>query len=92
MIPPHVVNMRDGPCDLCIMRPNKWGNPFEIGVDGTREECIAKYRIHIPRSALIRDLHELAGLALGCGCKPLSCHGDVLVELFIARYCNGTIG
>lgn len=90
MIPPRVVNMKDEPCDLCIMRPNKWSNPFEIGVDGTREECIAKFRIHVPRTALIRDLYELEGLALGCGCKPLCCHGDVLVELFIARFCNVT--
>lgn len=83
--------MRDEPCDLCIMRGTKWGNIFEIGVDGTREECIEKYQIHIPRSPLIRDLYELDGLALGCCCKPLACHGDVLVELF-ERYCNGTSG
>lgn len=91
MIPPRVVNMHDGPCDLCIMRPNKWGNPFEIGVDGTREECVLKFRVNIIRTPLIRDLHELEGLALGCGCKPLLCHGDVLVQLFIAKYCNGTV-
>ncbi len=87
MIPPHVVNLRDETCDLCIMRGTKWGNPFEIGVDGSREDCILKYRVNLPRTPLIRDLHELAGLTLGCCCKPAACHGDVLVELFIARYC-----
>lgn len=26
--------------------------------------------------------HELNGKTLGCWCAPLSCHGEVLVELF----------
>lgn len=73
------------------MRPNKWSNQFEIGVDGSREDCILKFQINLIRTALVRDLHELAGLTLGCCCKPLACHGDVLVKLFIAKYGNGTI-
>jgi hypothetical protein len=27
-----------------IGRPSKWGNPFVIGRDGSREEVIEKYR------------------------------------------------
>lgn len=26
-------------------------------------------------------MHRLVGKKLGCVCKPLSCHGDILVEL-----------
>ncbi len=91
MIPPRIVNLRDEPFDLCIMRGTKWGNCFEIGPDGSREDCILKFHVNLIRTALIRDLHELAGLTLGCCCKPLACHGDVLVQLFIAKYCNGTV-
>jgi hypothetical protein len=65
-----------------IGRPSKWGNPFKIGRDGTREEVIEKYRAYIQtRPDLIAALPKLKGKRLGCYCKPLACHGDVLVEL-----------
>ena len=64
-----------------IGRPSKWGNPFEIGKDGTREEVIQKYREWIlTQPYLIKALPELKGEYLGCYCAPLACHGDVLVE------------
>lgn len=28
---------------ISVARPGPWGNPFVIGRDGTREECIALY-------------------------------------------------
>jgi Domain of unknown function (DUF4326) len=28
----------------CVDRKSRWGNPFEIGREGTREEVIQKYR------------------------------------------------
>jgi len=32
------------PHDAAIVsRPTKWGNPFRIGVDGTREECVRQF-------------------------------------------------
>jgi len=78
----RVVNPRDEPCDVRICRPSKWGNPFRIGRDGTREEVIAKYRDYIlARPDLLAALPALRGKCLGCYCKPLPCHGDVLVEL-----------
>jgi hypothetical protein len=65
-----------------IDRRTVWGNPFKIGRDGTREEVIAKYRTRIlARTDLLARLPELKGKTLGCWCKPLPCHGDVLVEL-----------
>ena len=60
----------------------KWGNPFEIGVHGSREEVIQKYREWIvTQPNLMADLPELKGKILGCHCSPLSCHGEVLLDL-----------
>ena len=40
-----VINIRnDKRYDVYIGRPSKWGNPFVIGRDGTREQVIKKYR------------------------------------------------
>ena len=69
-------------CDIYIGRPSKWGNPFQIGKDGSREEVIEKYRKWIlKKPELLNSLHELKNKRLGCFCKPLACHGDVLIEL-----------
>jgi hypothetical protein len=77
-----VVHHRKVKFDVFIGRPSKWGNPFKIGKDGTREEVISKYREWIMKQPeLLADLHELKGKVLGCWCKPLACHGDVLAEL-----------
>lgn len=65
-----------------IMRPSKWGNPFVIGKDGTRQEVIAKYAEWIEtQPKLLASLHELKGRDLVCCCKPEACHGDVLLKL-----------
>jgi hypothetical protein len=77
-----VVNVRNEACDRYIGRPSKWGNPFVVGKNGTREEVIEKYRLFITGNDIfIKSLEELRGMKLGCYCKPLACHGDVLVEL-----------
>lgn len=77
-----VVNLRYEKYDVYIGRGSKWGNPFKIGVDGTRKEVIEKYRQYImSRPDLLNDLEELRGKRLGCYCKPKPCHGDVLIEL-----------
>jgi hypothetical protein len=61
---------------------SKWGNPFKIGLDGTRDEVIAKYRAWIVQQpALMAALPELRGQDLACWCAPEPCHGDVLLEL-----------
>ena len=65
-----------------IGRGSKWGNPFVIGKDGTREEVIEKYRAWVVQQKdLMASLQELYGKVLVCYCKPLPCHGDVLVDL-----------
>lgn len=77
-----VVHCKKEKYDVYIGRPSKWGNPFEIGKDGTRKEVIEKYRKYVlSNKKLMNSLHELEGKILGCWCKPLACHGDVLLEL-----------
>jgi len=74
-----VVHCKKEPYDVYIGRPSKWENPFRIGKDGTRDEVISKYEAYIMyRSDLIQALPELIGKTLGCWCKPLACHGDIL--------------
>ena len=81
-----VVNLRREPYDINIMRPSKWGNPFQIDGKVTREKAIQMYEAHVRRSPkLIAALPELAGKRLGCVCKQpneaIPCHGDVLIRL-----------
>ena len=77
-----VVNLRKEKYDVYIGRGSKWGNKFVISKDGDREEVIRKYREWILNNKeLLSSLHELRGKILGCFCKPLACHGDVLAEL-----------
>lgn len=83
-----IVHCKKESYDVLIDRRTKWGNPFVIGRDGTREEVIAKYRQWIPTQPhLMNSLHELKDKILGCWCKPNQCHGDVLIEL-VEKYVN----
>lgn len=76
------MHCKKEPFDVYIGRPSKWGNPYQIGVHGTREEVIQKYReMILGNEKLLAALPELRGKVLGCWCSPLACHGDVLVEL-----------
>ena len=76
-----VVNKYKHVYDVYIGRGSKWGNPFVIGKDGTREEVINKYEKYLLNSPeLLNSLHELKGKTLGCFCKPKPCHGDVLIK------------
>ena len=82
-----VVNKRTQTFNVYIGRGSKWGNPFNIGRDGTREDVIRKYEWHLFNSPeLMAALPELLGKCLGCYCSPLPCHGDVL-----KRYAEGNI-
>lgn len=81
-----VINLTIQFGDVYIGRGSVWGNPYKIGRDGTREECIEKYRTYlINRFRIEPELKEqlmaLDGKRLACYCKPEACHGDVLVEL-----------
>lgn len=78
----RVVNIQKESYDVYIGRPSEWGNPFIIGVNGDRDQVIEMYKEHILNSPeLLEKLYTLKGMRLGCWCKPLACHGDVLVAL-----------
>lgn len=80
-----VVHCKRSQFDVYIGRPSKWGNPFVIGKDGTRDEVISKYRAWvITQPHLMKALPEIKGKVLGCWCAPHKCHGDVLIELINA--------
>jgi hypothetical protein len=66
-----------------IGRTTKWGNPFEIGKDGTREEVCERFaREYLPNQpALLGAVAELKGKVIECACYPERCHGDTLKEL-----------
>lgn len=91
MAEPRVVHCKREPYDVYIGRPSKWGNPFVIGKDGTREEVIEKYRwwltTTIDGDAVFQAVlaGELDGKTLGCWCSPKACHGDVLLEIASRR-------
>jgi Domain of unknown function (DUF4326) len=82
---PRLLNKRRvevAPYAVYIGRPSKWGNPFEIGRDGTRAEVIAKHRAWLcDQPELMAALPELKGRDLLCWCAPLACHGNTLMEL-----------
>lgn len=88
----EVVNKeRDSDFDAYIGRGTLWGNPFQVGQQEgqfERNDAIEKYKKHFEKNILgdestRRGLLGLRGMRLGCHCKPLACHGDV-----IAGYLN----
>ena len=68
-----VVHCKKEPYDVYIGRPSKWGNPFVIGRDGTREDCLDKYKAYLALNPIPPgDLEILPeGRHLRCG-VPLS--------------------
>jgi hypothetical protein len=80
----RIVHCKVEPYDVYIGRPSKWGNPFEIGVDGNRKQVIDKYRDWVrTQPHLMSHLHELKDKTLGCWCHPKPCHGKVLADLIL---------
>jgi hypothetical protein len=78
----HVVNIKYSPYDVLIDRITIWGNPFRIGIDGTRDECCDKYEEYVlNHPLLLQYISRLKGKRLGCHCHPYQrCHGEILAE------------
>lgn len=80
-----VVNKSKERYDVYIGRGTPFGNPYIIGPDGSREEVIAKYKTYfyerIERDErFLRQVMTLKNKVLGCHCKPLACHGDIIKD------------
>ena len=76
---PRVHNRRAGTAPagaVYVGRGSEWGNPYELGKDGSREECIEKFRRHVLPKL---DVRPLIGKHLVCYCAPLPCHADLLL-------------
>lgn len=77
-------NIQKIPADaVYVGRPSKFGNPFVIGRDGTREEVVKKYSewlLSQPKLVAAAK-KELKGKKLICWCAPLACHADVLLKI-----------
>lgn len=60
----------------------EFGNPFS---DLPREQAIEAFRIYFHNRVKVdpefrQAVEQLRGRNLGCFCKPLSCHADVIAE------------
>lgn len=79
--------------DVYIGRGTLWGNPYPIEheKDGDkREKVIEKFQTYFVEEIVnnpekLKLLIALKGLRLGCHCKPLPCHGDVIAD-FLNSY------
>ena len=80
---PRVLNQRHhrtGKGTVLIDRTTPWGNPFRIGLDGSRLVVVVRYKRWLPtRPDLMAALGELRGRDLLCWCAPDLCHGNVLM-------------
>ena len=80
-----VVHCKRNLYDVYIGRPSKWGNPFKVGKDGKRGECIELYKKWLQQpeqEKLLSEVEqELKGKVLGCWCDPNPCHGNILAEI-----------
>lgn len=83
-----VVNRDRDSFDVYIGRGSLWGNPFRLGEregEFTREQAINLFRKRFEEELLREPATHLKALALrghrlGCYCKPLPCHGDVIAD------------
>lgn len=79
----YVVHCRKAPYDVYVGRPSPFGNPFEIGKNGDRDEVILKFKIWLNGNPKLKEKIrlELKGKILGCWCSPKHCHAEVLAEI-----------
>lgn len=82
-----VVNRDRGDAyDVYIGRGTIWGNPYQMGVDGGRDEVIRKFKYDFDNGLLKAsvdfetNISILRGKEIACHCKPAACHGDVIAE------------
>ena len=81
-----------------VGRGTPLGNVYREGIDGTRKECIRKFRIWLfsmiskkdrAVCAELRRLSELwkkdGSLVLSCSCRPKACHAQVIGAALIWR-------
>ena len=73
-----------------IRHDGYFGNPFRIKRGQNRDQAIARFKNYflqrIAEDAEFKARVEaLRGKRLGCFCKPLPCHGDVIADFLEGR-------
>ena len=66
-----------------IGRGSKWGNPFVMLGEGTRDKVCEEYSSYLKGQikageVSVQELAELHGKDLVCFCAPRRCHGHTL--------------
>jgi hypothetical protein len=77
-----VVNIKKETYDVYIGRPSIFGNPYTLDKFG-RTTCIELYKQYFLARVEVdpnfrKAVLDLRGKRLGCYCKPLACHGDII--------------
>lgn len=83
-----------------VTRPGPYGNPYRVGIHGTAEQCVEKFRMdweraircakrdHTPYMPFGKPVYlgPLKGKDLACYCSlDQPCHADVLLEIVAAH-------
>ena len=92
-------SMKSNPEYEYIGRGSRWGNPYSIfeieeleeGED-PRDLVVSNFKYDFDNDKLFNlkkeEVFSLAGKRLGCFCKPLPCHGDILAD-FLNEWDDG---
>ena len=69
---------------ICVERSSRWGNPFKIEGETTREASVRRFEEYL-KAMMPEDretfLAPLRGKPLGCWCRLTDlCHADVLLK------------
>lgn len=86
----RVVNRHFEYEDVYIGRGSLYGNPFEVGKDGSLSEVLQKYKDYfykkLKKERFRIAVDRLKGKRLGCTCRSkagfrgqLLCHGQIIV-------------
>lgn len=101
----RIGNVKHGDCGEYVGRgsygktASPLGNPFVVGRDGARGECVKKYEQWLPEqiargnAAVINELKRLVAilrkngtLTLVCWCAPHACHAEPVAKAVMALY------
>lgn len=70
-----------GGWNLC---ESKWHNPFPAKGNVSKSVNLFEQYL-LDNKELLKQLPELTGEILGCWCVPNSCHGEVIIKLYLER-------
>lgn len=90
----EVVNVRDLQAEWkkdtqyvnLMSKEDGWFNPYVVGIDGGRDECLSLYLSWLQHqikgnTSFAARLYSLRGKTLVCKCAPAPCHAEFLVTL-----------